>query len=355
MQADTTLESVGGQTEEKPKHRPVVYLVMPRAGPEIVYGAGAGLFHAGNGDYEIMLAEAAGSASQRNHNGSWYDCLNLKDFGAKKPTHYAMIHADVCPQPGWLDTYLAEMERLDADVISGVVSFRDFTGLTSTAIENPKHLQDPNELWAPRRLTLTEIARMPETFSIADTDTPNSRLLFNTGLMLINLRGNWQDEIDFQFLYRKSRLEASMPQLDGTMVPGGYRYFEMRSEDWELARFCGARKLKVYCTTKVEIRHVGPWAWSNKQQLSCPHCKQNFGQDTDTIYWQRQEQLEERKIVRSVQAVVAPQFAEMNAKLAKIAEAAKVDLTPEPQSCPPEGQEQSMTVPTMERRHGVAI
>jgi hypothetical protein len=310
--------------EAKPEQSvPVVYLVMPRAGPEIVYGAGSGLFHSAQGNLKVLIAEHAGSASQRNHNGAWYDALNKRDWGQgdEKPTHFAMIHADVCPPPGWLDVYMAEMQKYDADVLSGVISFRDHSGLTSVAIENPDHLRDPGELWAPRRLTKYETNRLPETFSIADTDTPQSRLLFNTGLLLINLRGNWQDDTDFRFLYRKTRLGADLWSPDGTYTPAGYRVFEMRSEDWELARFCADRKLRVYCTRKVHIKHVGPWAWSNTEVLTCPHCKECLEQTTDTLYWNRQTARQQDIVSRAIASMVTPRLVMLEQKIDGITKA----------------------------------
>ena len=166
--------------------KPVVYLVMPRGGPMAVYGATVGMAHCSNGAVDVALGESQGASHERNSNGSWYDALNRRDQG--EITHYAMIHADVCPEPGWLDKLWAIMQEQNVALVSAVIPFRDFSGLTSTGIDNMA------DKFCPRRLTMKEVHRLPESFQYKDVlaagiaKDPNSRLILNTGLMLLDLR-----------------------------------------------------------------------------------------------------------------------------------------------------------------------
>ncbi len=50
------------------------------------------------------------------------------------------------------------MDRVGADVIATVVPIKDNRGLTSTGLQDPDTLQI-------RRLTMTEVFRLPVTFS----------------------------------------------------------------------------------------------------------------------------------------------------------------------------------------------
>src|SRR6185369_4047614 len=96
-------------------------------------------------------------------------CDNFNQFWALARNNYeagcidgfAMIHADVEAEGGWLDILHEEMLAVGADLISARIRIKDGRGFTSTALD----LEDP---WRPRRLTQKEFARLPATFTDAD-------------------------------------------------------------------------------------------------------------------------------------------------------------------------------------------
>src|SRR6266404_8904723 len=65
-----------------------------------------------------------------NFNRLWCDALNSR--GEQGWTHFAMLHSDVEAEPGWLDTLIAEQQRVQADMVSAVIAIKDGRGLTST-------------------------------------------------------------------------------------------------------------------------------------------------------------------------------------------------------------------------------
>lgn len=184
----------------------------------------------------------------------WAQALNA--FEAGSVTHFAMLHSDVVPQPGWLDVLLGEIEELKADVVSCVIPIKDGRGVTSTGIGNPACR------WAPfRRFTMHEIMEMPSTFSISDTEYPDKFLLHNTGCWVCDLRSpifrqtdkNGNAECYFNFPTAVRRGE------DGRWVH--YR----ESEDWFFSKKLAKLGAKTYATRKVSLFHRGAAEYSNHE------------------------------------------------------------------------------------------
>lgn len=248
--------------------KPSVYLAMPRGSPSVIYNAVAGMFLCTDGRNNVTLGEHYEGASwERNHNTAWYDALNRRDAG--EITHFAMIHADVCPTKYWLDVLMSELERTQTAMISTAIPFRDDSGLTSVAIDNME------DHFAPRRLTLKEIRKLPPTFTYDDCFQrlveiePNSRLVLNTGLMLLDIRkdrwGDWADEVNFQFVHERVRAPGEVRFADGTKKAVNLRVMRMRSEDWELSRVMNDKKVPYVGTSAVVAKHVGYCVWGNDE------------------------------------------------------------------------------------------
>lgn len=170
----------------------------------------------------------------------WTDALNMrKAFGF---THFLMIHSDVIPalNQNWLETLVNEMEENDADVMSVVVPIKTNDGLTSTGIQ----FGAPFHPWAVKRYTMKEIFDLPETFT-------HPQLVVNTGMMLVDLRKPWVEEIFFHIK------NSVIKQEDGTFEP---LFFP---EDWNFSMDAKALGAKVFATRKVKVEHVGPHGYSN--------------------------------------------------------------------------------------------
>jgi hypothetical protein len=186
----------------------------------------------------------------------WAQALNNAEKGLI--THFAMLHSDIGCSQHWLDVLMEELVAHNADICSAVSPIKDMKGLTSTAIDDP---QNP---WQPkRRLTMTEIARLPETFDAMDCakaalNPERAALLINTGCFLADVRkpwvlGNWTQNAPLAFT------------INDRMYRGKDRTFwvDSESEDWYFSRQAARCGAKIIATRKVQIEHFGEISWSN--------------------------------------------------------------------------------------------
>jgi hypothetical protein len=153
-----------------------------------------------------------------------------------------MVHADIGPGPWWVDTLLAELDRLDADVISVVSPIKGEEGITSTAML-------VNGERACRRLTLQEVHMLPETFSSLDIPYEGT-LLVNTGCFLADIRKPWAEEVVFR---ETDRIEKYKDDFQPSVM----------SEDWNWSLDMSRWTLNVYATRKVHLKHWGEKEYDN--------------------------------------------------------------------------------------------
>jgi hypothetical protein len=232
------IEQVGSiavvRPPQKRTERPLIALAMPRRGLEASYLAMSAYRSPVSRETKLIEIELNPcSLLNHNFNQHWAEALNARDeHGA---THFAMMHDDVCPDSGWLTVLLDELVAHDADVVSSVVRLKDWRGLTSTAV------YDGQNPWERKRLTLSEVADLPETFGAADTGSP---LLINTGLWVCDLRKPWCDDWCFRSLER-------------IVTRHGRRVAQVVSEDWAFGHFLNQRGAKVLATRKVLPGHEG--------------------------------------------------------------------------------------------------
>lgn len=227
--------------------RPTVYAVMPHYGTPHAEAARA--FYAGTGSaFRVIHDDMGLSALPSCFNQLWCRALNRWDRG--EVSHFAMLHADVIPEAGWLDKLHAEMVTHGADVVSAVVAIKDDRGLTSTAID------DPADPWqAERRLTLKEVLQLPPTFGAADCGYPERALLINTGCWLAKL-GPWANGCHFEFRDRIVRNRD------------GERIAQFLPEDWLFARMAHRAGAKVLATRALKVQHAGTIRFDNQKVWS---------------------------------------------------------------------------------------
>lgn len=198
----------------------------------------------------VKLRMQTGSLLGHNHNLLW--CQALNGWKSGELTHFAMQHSDVEPQAGWLDVLLAELESTGLDVLGVPVPLKDERGLTSTAVA-----RDDGDRWRVRkRLSLTEIHALPETFTGADVGGP---LLLNTGLWVCRL-GEWAERCWF-----------TINDEIGLGADGKYAA-RVEPEDWFFSRRLNELGVKVGCTRKVRLTHRGAMGFPNDAP---------WGQETD--------------------------------------------------------------------------
>jgi hypothetical protein len=191
---------------------------------------------------------------------------NAQRFGL---THFAMLHADLNPEPYWLDILLEEIEKYQADLVSVAIAIKDGKGLTSTATGRL------DDIWDYTRITTTELRTLPETFGIADIPCSITRthygkvLLVNNGCWICDLRRPWWHDKNpdgtwkFCFTLRDRIYDG----LDGRPV------IEFAPEDWDFSRICGRAGAKVMATRKVKVSHWGDYQYGNQD---------SWGMETDS-------------------------------------------------------------------------
>ncbi len=195
--------------------------------------------------HQWMPTTGGGSLLAHVFNVLWLSALVVRE--QVKADYFAMLHGDVIPAGGWVDTLVEELEAHGADVVSAVLPIKDRRGATSVAID------DPADEWAPiRRLTIREAHRLPETFDAADCGYPGHALLVNTGCMLVNLRAPWVD--DFPGFEIRDCIRT---------LPGGTRQAVCCPEDWNFSRWLHRHGCKVLATRKVKADHCGEYRFPN--------------------------------------------------------------------------------------------
>lgn len=176
---------------------------------------------------------------------------------------FAMLHADIIPELGFVDKLIALAEEHDADVMSAVVPIKGPEGVTSTAI-----LGGQDNFTRFTRLTTKQVYdhHFPKVFDvigallgleklgydIPDDATDVAKLLVNTGCMVARLAGrDWPNNVHFTINDRIVR------QLDGALAA------EVESEDWFFSRRVAEEGGQVMATTLVQLQHVGSQAFKS--------------------------------------------------------------------------------------------
>lgn len=208
----------------------LVFLGLPHNGT-LCAQSFKGLAGATQKGVPFMFEESCSSLLARNFN----ELLVLCRTHDPRPTHFAMMHADICPEVGWLDVMLDEMEKFDADVISAVSPIKDSKGLTTTG----RFSRDFSKL---KRFTMAEIMELPETFGRPDVGY--NALAVNTGLILVKTSVPWFDEMHF-------RMEDGIEWRDGRLIAW------CRSEDWLWSEWLAAKGARVFATRRVRLAHMG--------------------------------------------------------------------------------------------------
>jgi hypothetical protein len=204
-------------------------------------------------------------------NECWVDFLD----SVPRCDYFLLLHADVFTERrGWVGEMVDAMERYSLDVLHAPVLIKDGRGKTSTAVGGVSY---DHEWDGVRRLTATEISKLPPVFTLPDvlqlwrsSDPPEVRslpqfgnhgfswskndgdlaLLPNTGMMIIR-PGSMMNR--FPGFTIKDRIILKdknkwYPPIDGLLAPEGHglkRAVQVISEDWNFGRWCAQHELKV--------------------------------------------------------------------------------------------------------------
>lgn len=230
------------------------FLGMPSYG-DMTAGAALGFFRASlgrvmvDGQEQALVVDRvhrAGSLLANIFNGLWCSCINTHRNG-RPVDYFAMLHSDVEPPEGWLDSLIDEMESRDLDLLGVVVPIKSQQGLTSIALQNPN-----GDSWRPLcRLTMQEVMKLPETFTAEDV---GYELLLNTGCWVCRFDMAWATQVKFT-INDEIRFDEKL---------GGY-VAEVEPEDWYFSRRCREIGLRIGATRKVPLNHAGTQRFHNTQ------------------------------------------------------------------------------------------
>lgn len=240
--------------------KPTVFIAAPYYGNPHPGSRMALYEEASDGSRYVLLQpiQRRMSAPTVNYNDHLVAALNHPVQGGVDL--FVMLHDDIQPSRGWIDTLCDELIELDADCVSAIVAIKNHTGLTSTAIQTPTGV---------KRLTMHEIMRLPETFDAEMAGFPAHSLLINTGCFVANFRRPWWQEVvlaeheDGQsgFFYRSGIRKNASGKWEGWFEP----------EDWNFARDLNKAKTRVFATRKVKTIHYGEQGFINHQLWgTCP-------------------------------------------------------------------------------------
>jgi hypothetical protein len=228
-----------------------VFLAMPGYG-DLSAGAARGFWRATRlPDARVYYQYQEGSLLAANFNSLWCTALNLVR-GGRLVDVFAMQHSDVEPEDWWLDALIAEMDARNLDVLGVAIPIKDANGLTSIALDRPD-----GDTWRPLcRLTMTDLKRLPETFTSHDVGHP---ILLNTGLWACRFSESWARRVRFTI---NDRIVVG---------PTGEYRAQCEPEDWYFSRLLHEMGLNVGCTRKIRAMHRGSWRWSNQEVWGLPH------------------------------------------------------------------------------------
>jgi len=219
----------------------------------------AGCSQAANGtpsqEHEVLSLAQPGSLLCGNCNKLLTMALNLGGIN-----WFALLHADISPEPFYIDKMIEEAETHGADMLSACVAIKNVKGVTSTAIGSGRRFGQFG------RLTFKQIRHpdFPETFDINDAADaleqlppplgvriPRFALLANTGCMIVRLDREWSRRLVFKTFDRIVQL------------PNGEFQNQDLSEDWYFSWRVAKLGGKVMCTTKIKAIHRGEFEFPN--------------------------------------------------------------------------------------------
>lgn len=198
-------------------------------------------------------------------NQLWCRCLNAGVY-----EHFYLHHSDIGVRTKFfVDVMLEDMYKGGFDAIHVPTAIKDDRGITSTAV------MDLDNVWSrPRRLTTTELSKLPPVFGLDEMlevmgpPLPNKPcFLPNTGMLLVKLdTWSW----DFPGFHVMDRVKKE--SVDGKVVAVP----QVVPEDWNFGWWMANNKLKVGATKRVANNHY-------QTRASYPN-DQVWGQKQDELY-----------------------------------------------------------------------
>jgi len=197
-----------------------------------------------------------------NINTLWCFALNNRD----KYRYFAMLHNDIVPENGWLDTLHSELTASGADIIGVAAPIKDGRGVTSCGIGYADEWRVPK-----KRFTLKELSELPQTFDSEQAGHPGEPMLLNTGCWLAELSSDkWLTAEEYR---GTQALRIYFTITDRILLEDGLWAPRVQSEDWFFSLRLWEVGLRAVCTTAVGIEHIGDFGFSNRAVYGQEHDK----------------------------------------------------------------------------------
>lgn len=196
---------------------------------------------------EIQRRAPMGSVLPSVFNMAWLEATE-NDFD-----YFAMIHADVWAQPGWLDRMIQILDETGSDLVSAVLRIKTHERLTSTGVDRRGQ--------PTVNLTVADIEKLPAVFGeddVRELYADATTVLHNTGLFVARMCSPWVKE------WRGFTMASTILR-----EPKGARVVQ-NSEDWLMARDMAAMtpRPKVRIVSALRTLHYGTAFWSSPQSSS---------------------------------------------------------------------------------------
>lgn len=233
----------------------IVFLASPSYDGRIDSGTAESIYGYATEKRQVAPKKNSGSLLSSNCNALLVAALNASRVFKMK--WFAMLHADIEPEPFWLDKLIDIAESRDADLVSALVPLKDDRGLTSTGIgtsgsrrvefrltQSQLHSEGFPATFSATEC-LTALDKLPGDLRIA-TSIPDPILFVNTGCFIVRLDRDWMQSGKVWF-----------SNDDWIEMKDGQWRTRCFSEDWKFSQLihdCGGL---VLATQAVKVTHKG--------------------------------------------------------------------------------------------------
>jgi len=238
--------------------KPRVMMGMPNYDGTVQIMASVTFLQTGCTETNCQVVErvsSGGSLLARSFNMLWAQAINMARSG--KLDYFVMQHADLAPEPGYVDKLVHILEKNDADVVSVVVPIKDQRGLVSTGLCSMTDRFIPG-----RRFTMREMTQegMPTTFDSEAIGHGDKALLINTGCFIADVRKSWaQAQDESGYLLSTFSIDDRIRDIGDKLEVG------VEPEDWRFSRYLHASGAKVLATREITALHFGGTAYTNER------------------------------------------------------------------------------------------
>ena len=247
----------------------IVFLASPTYDGRLDAGTAEAIYGYATQKRQVAPKKNSGSLLSSNCNALLVAALNSRRV--LKIKWFAMLHADVEPEPFWLDTLIDIAESRGADMLAACVTLKDDRGLNSTGVGTSGSRR------VEYRLTQSQLHHdsFPKTFNASECmnalrelpgnlrvsiDIPDPMLFLNTGCFIVRIDTDWM-----------SAGKVWFSNDDWILKVNGEWRTRCFSEDWQFSQRvhdCGGLML---ATQEVKATHKGTAIFPSDKTWGIPN------------------------------------------------------------------------------------